>query len=481
MCGIVGIINQQEPVAHELYASLIQLQHRGQDAAGIMTCDDYFHKKIDQGLVRDIFRKKDIDSLAGKLGIGHVRYPTTGSVSQEQAQPFWLGSPYGIALAHNGNLTNHKELNVELRQTRRRHLNTQSDSETLIHLFADGFAEQQPVADSKEFFEQICYSVGKIFEEVQGSYSVVSAVIGKGLVAFRDPHGIRPLCMGARLHADGTGDVIIASETTPFFGLGFEEVSDIAPGEVVFVSVEGRIFRRQLLQADFRPCVFEYVYFARPDAKLNDIGVYRSRLRMGQNLAKKWRKTYPDVLPDVVIPVPFTANTSAMSFAHELGLRYREGLYKNPFIGRTFIMPGDAQRRQSVRFKLSPQKIEIQNKSVLLIDDSIVRGTTSREIVRMIRDCGAKAVYLASACPPLKFPCYYGINIPTSQELIAHGKEVEAIREFIGVDILLYQELEDLQEAVLRRGNHRVKKPCMACLDGDYCSGTISSNTLVGS
>ncbi|MDF2690173.1 MAG: purF [Gammaproteobacteria bacterium] len=473
MCGIVGIVNQNHEVAAELYESLIQLQHRGQDSAGIMTCDEFFHRRISQGLVRDVFDKEDIERLSGKLGIGHVRYPTTGGACQEQAQPFWLGSPYGIALAHNGNLTNYKQLRTELRKSRR-HLNTESDSETLIHLFADGFAETEPVHTSSGFFEQVCGSVSQIFQKVQGSYSVLSIVVGKGLVAFRDPNGIRPLCMGIRRSDDGTEDVIIASETTAFFGLGFEEMGDIAPGEVVFVDLEGKLFRRILQQAEFRPCVFEYVYFARPDSRLNDISVYRARLRMGQNLAKNWLKTYPEIKPDVVIPVPFTSNTAALAFAHEIQVRYSEGLYKNPFIGRTFIMPGDALRRESVRFKLSPQKIEIKNKSVLLLDDSIVRGTTSREIVRMVRDCGAKQVYLVSACPPVKFPCYYGINIPTSKELIAHNKSIAAIQEYLGVDILLYQNLEDLQEATLRKGLHRVKKPCMACMDGDYCAGVIS-------
>jgi amidophosphoribosyltransferase len=477
MCGIVGILNQHNPVAAELYEGLIQLQHRGQDAAGIITCDDFFHKRIAEGLVRDIFKQEDIDKLTGKLGIAHVRYPTTGGASEEQAQPFCLGSPYGIALAHNGNLTNHQALNIKLRDIHRRHLNTDSDSETLIHLFAEGFADQHPTQSSAEFFEHICHSVSNLFKEAKGSYSVVSSIIGKGLVAFRDPHGIRPLCMGVRQHPDGTEDVIVASETTPFFGLGFEEVGDIKRGEVVFVDISGMIFRRQLQQESFRPCIFEYVYFARPDAMLDKISVYRSRLRMGQNLAKNWLARYPDIKPDIVIPVPFSSNTAALSFAREIGVRYSAGLYKNPFIGRTFIMPGDEMRRQSVKLKLSPQKIEIKDKAVLILDDSIVRGTTSREIVKMVRDCGAKSVYLVSACAPVKFPCYYGINIPTSVELIAHSKEVEDIRASLGVDILLYQRLEDLQEAVLRRGEHQVNKPCMACLDGDYCCGIIKEGT----
>ncbi len=465
MCGIVGIL-AQNPVASDLYDSLIHLQHRGQDAAGIMTCDRYFHSHIDQGLVREIFNQDTMQKLSGNTGIAHVRYPTAGGFSRDEAQPFRVASPYGISLAHNGNLTNHQALIDYLQVERRRHLNTTSDSECLIHLFADGFHQQPITVDSAEFFEQICQAVSALQAQVEGSYSVVSNIVGKGLIAFRDPHGVRPLVMGRRGQ-----DIILASESTPFFSLGFDCVGDIEPGEVVFVDQAGQVFRRVLTQKDFHPCVFEYVYFARPDAVLNDVSVYRSRLRMGENLAKLWRQQYPDKQPDVVIPVPFTSNTSALSFAKVLGVPYSEGLYKNPFIGRTFIMPENEVRKRSVRYKLTPQMTEIKDKTVLLLDDSIVRGTTSREIVRMLRECGAKAVYFVSACPPVKYPCYYGIDIPTQEELIANGKTTAEIEAYLGVDALLYQSEEDLVEAVARKGKYHIDSPCLACMNGEYRCG----------
>ena len=470
MCGIVGILSQQ-PVVADLYDSLIHLQHRGQDAAGIMTCDDYFHSRIDKGLVREIFQPQDMQKLTGNMGIAHARYPTAGGFSLDEVQPFRLDSPYGIALAHNGNLTNHAELAAYLAKERRRHLNTKSDSESLIHLLADGFTEQTPTDDPASFFEQICTSVQAVFERARGAYSIVSLILGKGLVAFRDPHGIRPLVMGRRVHDKGPDDIIFASETTPFFSIGFEEMDDVLPGELVFVTEQGQMFRRVLQQKAFTPCVFEYVYFARPDAHLDDVSVYRARLRMGQNLAKRWRVEQADNIPDIVIPVPFSSNTAALSFANELSVRYSEGLYKNPFIGRTFIMPETALRKRSVRYKLSPQRTEIEGKNVLLLDDSIVRGTTSKEIVKMVRDCGAKSVSFISACPPVKNPCYYGIDIPTPEELIANEKSIAEIQQFMDVDALMYQSEADLVEAVARKGKHHINTPCMACLNGQYVCG----------
>ncbi len=465
MCGIVGIL-AQKPVASELYDSLIHLQHRGQDAAGIMTCDRYFHSHIDQGLVREIFDQENIAKLSGNTGIAHVRYPTAGGFSRDEAQPFRVASPYGISLAHNGNLTNQQALIEHLQTKRRRHLNTTSDSECLMHLFADGFHDQPVTDSSTEFFEQICQSIKAVNRLAKGSYSIVSNIIGKGLVAFRDPHGVRPLVMGQR-----GKDIIFASESTPFFSLSFEVLGDVEPGEVVFVDESGQMFRRILAHQSFHPCVFEYVYFARPDATLNDVSVYRSRLRMGENLAKQWQQRYPNKIPDIVIPVPFTSNTSALSFAKTLGVPYSEGLYKNPFIGRTFIMPENEVRKRSVRYKLTPQVTEINNKNVLLLDDSIVRGTTSREIVRMLRECGAKAVYFVSACPPVKYPCYYGIDIPTEQELIANNKDEQQIEAYLGVDALLYQSEQDLVEAVARKGKYHIDSPCLACMNGDYVCG----------
>ncbi len=317
----------------------------------------------------------------------------------------WIGSPRGIALAHNGNLVNYHELANEIRNKQHRHLNSSLDSEVLLHILADHLAVGGE--DEETFFDHLCRAVKVIFDRVVGSYSVVGLVIGKGLIAFRDPLGIRPLVYGERKCADGSTDYIFASETTAFYALGFEPKGDLQPGEVAYVNANGKLMRRILAKKPFRPCVFEYVYFARPDAVVNGVSVYRSRLRMGQNLAQQWKQKYPDIIPDVVIPAPFTANTAALSFAHEIGVRYSEGLYKNPFIGRTFIMPDQKARSRSVRYKLTPQKTEIENKKVLVVDDSIVRGTTSREIIKMIRENGAEKIYMVSSCPPIKHPCFY--------------------------------------------------------------------------
>ena len=478
MCGIVGIFSH-EPVAAEIYDSLIHLQHRGQDAAGILTCSERFYVKHGMGLVREIFSSDDVLQMNGNMGVGHTRYPTAGGYNLADVQPLWIGSPRGIALAHNGNLVNYKALAHEITAKKHRHLNSSIDSEVILHLFADGLVEKNHVNDeADEFFATICSAVKNIYKQAQGSYSVVSVVIGKGLVAFRDPHGIRPLVLGERVNANGTTDYIVASETTMFYALGFEPKGDVAPGEVLFVNRAGKLFRKVLETKQFSPCIFEYVYFARPDSTLNAVSVYRSRLRMGQNLALHWKKKYPDILPDVVIPAPFTSNTAALSFAHELGVRYSEGLYKNPFIGRTFIMPDGKERSRSVRYKLTPQKTEIKDKKVLILDDSIVRGTTSREIVKMVREFGAKEIYFASACPPIKNPCFYGIDIPSRADLIAANATLEEVQNFLGVDKLLYQELDDLVEAVTRRGNHNIERPCMACMDGCYVTGDVSETKI---
>ncbi len=478
MCGIVGIFSHT-PVAAELHDSLIHLQHRGQDAAGILTCSERFYLKTGLGLVREIFTAQDVVQLKGNMGVAHTRYPTAGGYDIADVQPLWIGSPRGIALAHNGNLVNHKELAQEITQQKHRHLNSSIDSEALLHLFADGLDEAQYTdEDGAEFFTNLCTAIRSVQNKVSGSYSVVSVIIGKGLVAFRDPHGIRPLVMGERVNSDGTKDYIFASENTMFYALGFEPKGNVQPGEVVFVNQSGELFRQVVVKKQFAPCIFEYVYFARPDATLNEVSVYRSRLRMGQNLARRWKEIYPDVLPDVVIPAPFTSNTAALSFAHELGVRYSEGLYKNPFIGRTFIMPDGQQRSRSVRYKLTPQKTEIKDKKVLILDDSIVRGTTSREIVKMVREYQAKEIYFVSACPPIKNPCFYGIDIPTRSELIAATSTNEEIRKFLGVDRLLYQQIDDLVEAVTRRGDHHIERPCMACMDGCYVTGDITEEKI---
>jgi amidophosphoribosyltransferase len=478
MCGIVGIFSH-ESVAFALHESLIHLQHRGQDAAGILTCHERFYPKHGLGLVREIFSPQDIEQLKGNMGIAHTRYPTAGGYSQSDIQPLWIGSPRGIALAHNGNLVNYAALAEDIRTKQHRHLNSSLDSEVLLQLLADGLA-QGAYHDKDEtlFFQQLCRAYQDIANKVEGAYSVVSVVIGKGLVAFRDPHGIRPLVWGERRSRDGAIDYIFASETTAFYPLGFEPKGDLMPGEVAYVDKTGKLHRQVVAAKQFTPCVFEFVYFARPDSTLDDVSVYRSRLRMGQNLAKQWKKHYPDALPDVVIPAPFTANTAALSFAHELGVRYSEGLYKNPFIGRTFIMPNQSVRSRSVRQKLTPQRTEIENKIVLIVDDSIVRGTTSREIVKMVREYGAKEIYFVSTCPPIRHPCFYGVDMPSRKELIAANLNQEKIREYLAVDKLLYQTEDDLIEAVMRRGEHQIKRPCMACMDGEYVCGDIKQEKM---
>jgi amidophosphoribosyltransferase len=477
MCGLAGIFSNS-PVAGELYECLIHLQHRGQDAAGITTYRQRMHKEKGLGLVRDIFTEEKIALLKGNIGIAHTRYPTHGGFGHGEIQPFWTSVPYGIALAHNGNLTNYTELAENITNRDSRYLNTTSDTEVLLHLFADCLHTPTSPDSSEAFFDLLCTAVGSIFNQVQGAYSVVSLIIGRGLVVFRDPHGIRPLVKGVRSNGHGTVDYIFASENTMFYSLGYTPEGNVLPGELIYIDEQGKYFSKRLKKEAFNPCIFEYVYFARPDATLNDVSVYRSRLRMGQNLANKWKQNYPDIIPDIVIPAPSTANTAALSLAHELDVRYSEGLYKNPFIGRTFIMPGQKIRKQSIHYKLVPQEFEIRDKKVMIVDDSIVRGNTSREIVRMIRDFGAREVYFVSACPPVTSPCFYGVDMPTREELIAGNQNVEAIRQYIGADILLYQETDDLVEAVTRKGDHHIDRPCMACLNGEYITRGVTADKM---
>jgi len=478
MCGIAGIFSHK-PVAAELYDSIIHLQHRGQDAAGIMTYDDRMHKEKGVGLAKEIFNKENMQLLTGNIGISHNRYPTHGGFSHGEVQPFWTSVPYGIALAHNGNLTNYNEMASEVTKKETRYLNTTSDSEVLLHLFADALHKDIPPQTSEEFFELLCEAVKNIFNKVTGAYSVTCIIIGKGLVVFRDPQGIRPLVKGQRSNGNGRKDYIFASENTMFYALGYEPTGTVLPGELIYVDESGQVFNKRLIKKEFNPCIFEYVYFARPDSTLNDVSVYRARLRMGQNLAEAWQKKYPNKIPDIVIPAPSTANTAALSFAHELGVRYSEGLYKNTFIGRTFIMPGQAERKKSVKYKLVPQELEIRNKKVMIMDDSIVRGNTSWEIVRMLKDFGAKEVYFAVACPPVKSPCFYGVDMPTKDELIAGNMTEDAIEAYMEVDALLYQTIDDLVEAVTRRGDHHIDRPCMACLDGNYVANDIDAAKVV--
>ena len=466
MCGIAGIYSHK-PAAPELYESVVHLQHRGTDAAGIMTYDDRMHKEKGLGLARDIFTKDNLSLLTGNIGISHNRYPTHGGFGHGEVQPVWTSVPYGIAISHNGQITNYDELVEQVTKKEKRYLNTTSDTEVILHIFAQELNKNGNPKTSEEFFDHLCDAVSTIFNKVRGAYSITALIVGKGLVVFRDPRGIRPLVRGERDNTEGT-DYIFASENTMFYSMGYESKGNVLPGELIYVDDDGKLFSKRLVKEEFNPCIFEYVYFARSDALLNDVGVYRSRLRMGQNLAFAWMKKYPNVKPDIVIPAPSTANTSALSFAHEIGVRYSEGLYKNHFVGRTFIMPGQEERKRSVKHKLVPQETEIRGKKVLIVDDSIVRGNTSREIVRMVKDFGAKEVYFVSACPPVQHPCYYGVDMPTTEELIASKKTVDTIKKDLGVDILMYQEIEDLVEAVTRIGDHHIDNPCMACLDGHY-------------
>ncbi|MBP7805110.1 MAG: amidophosphoribosyltransferase [Candidatus Pacebacteria bacterium] len=470
MCGIIGIFSHK-PVAHEIYDGLIHLQHRGQDAAGILTYNKRFHLEKGAGYVRDVFNQDNMIRLEGNWGLGHTRYPTAGSKhSIENAQPFFVTSPYGIAMVHNGDLTNYKALKQELEEVDRRHCNSSSDLEVILHVFSAKLSSLDP---NNDLFENICKSVESVFERTRGGYSVIGIIAGQGMFAFRDPHGIRPFVCGTRRNADGSTDYIFSSENTMYYPLGFQLQGNVQPGEVIFIDKNGVMQSRVLKRDLFTPCIFEYVYLARPDSMINNVSVYRSRLRMGQNLGKRWKERFPDITPDVVIPVPFSSNTAALSMAHELDVYYTEGIYKNPFVGRTFIMPGAEIRRKSVLQKLSPQETEIRGKNVLLVDDSIVRGTTSKEVVKLVRDAGAKKVYFASACPPVKFPDFYGIDLPTKSDLIAAHKTEDEIRDYIGADLLLYQTIPDLVEAVTRKGEHNIDRPSMPCLDGWYVTGDI--------
>ena len=455
MCGIVAIFGGDN-IALKLHESLIHLQHRGQDAAGIATFSDMdFHLHTGKGLVSQVFKEEEIKALSGNFGVGHVRYPTAGAKLGGTSQPCSLNSPTDIALAHNGNLINHHHIEK----------NSINDSMTMLNLFAENLVIDD---NSNNFFSNICDSVSNIFELLHGSYSVVAGIKNKGLVAYRDPHGIRPLVLGEKLLDNGKKSYIIASEPTMFYALDYELKRDIKPGEVIYIDLDGNFFAKTLKRNDFVPCIFEYVYFSRADSILDDVSVYRSRLRMGQNLAKRWQEQHPDLLPDVVIPVPYTSNTSALSFASYFNVRYCEALHKNTFINRTFITDGQTKRANLVRHKFTPQPLEIKDKKVMIVDDSIVRGTTSKEIVNMVKEHSPKAVYFASAAPPLSFPCFYGINIPTSEELLAHKMSITEIKEYLGVDELLYQTEDDLTEAVSRRGENHIKSPCLACMNGKY-------------
>ena len=476
MCGIIGIVAKGQ-VNQMIYDGLTVLQHRGQDAAGIMTCDDdRLYLRKDNGLVRDVFQTSHMLRLQGNAGIGHVRYPTAGCSSSAEAQPFYVNSPYGIALAHNGNLTNADALKEDLFREDLRHINTSSDSEILLNVFAHELQRQGKVHVNES---DIFAAITRVHQRIKGAYAVVALIIGYGIVAFRDPNGIRPLMIGKRTTDKGE-EFVVASESVAVDALGFERLRDVEPGEAVFIDLDGNFHSQQCAESPVHsPCIFEYVYFARPDSIIDGISVYKARLRMGEKLAKKMLTVWPDHDIDVVIPIPDTSRTSALQLANQLGVNYREGFIKNRYIGRTFIMPGQQQRKKSVRQKLNPIELEFKGKNVLLVDDSIVRGTTSQQIIQMARDAGANKVYFASAAPPVRFPNVYGIDMPTSAELIGYGRDEEQIAREIGADRLFYQELEDLISAVLYKKNKTtITRFDTSVFNGEYITGDVNDAYL---
>ena len=467
MCGIIGIVGKSE-VAAALYDALTVLQHRGQDAAGIATVDGErlrLHKGA--GLVRDVFGAADMLKLRGSVGIGHCRYPTAGSEGTAEAQPFYVNSPYGIALGHNGNLVNTATLRREMFEDDRRHINTDSDSEILLNIFAHELQIQERHALTPD---HIFKAVAGVHARARGGYAIVSLLLGYGIVAFRDPHGIRPLVLGER-NTDAGKEYAVASESVALDILGFKRLRDVAPGEAVLLTLDGQMHSRHCAEGyPHAPCIFEYVYLARPDSMIEDVSVYKARLRMGERLAAKIARLNPDHDIDAVIPIPDTARTAASSLALTLGIPMREGFVKNRYIGRTFIMPGQSERVKSVRRKLNAIELEFRNKVVLLVDDSIVRGTTSKQIIQMAREAGAKKVYFASAAPPVRFPNVYGIDMPAPAELVAHDRTEQQVQELIGADWLVYQDLADL-EAAVAEGNEKLTRFDSSCFNGEYVTG----------
>ena len=478
MCGIVGIIGP-DPVNQEIYDGLTVLQHRGQDAAGILTADgNRVYLRKDNGLVRDVFYQRHMLQLQGSMGIGHVRYPTAGCDSRAEAQPFYVNSPFGLALSHNGNLTNTRELSEALFREDLRHINTNSDSEILLNVFAHELHATLGGSRLRASADDIFTAVSGVFNRCKGAYAAVMLIVGYGILAFRDPCGIRPLVYGSRPGSEGRLDHMIASESVALDVLGYRLVADVAPGEAVLFGLDGSVQKRICAESPrLTPCLFEYVYLARPDSIIDDIAVYKTRMRMGEKLGRRLCQEWPDNDIDVVIPVPDTSRTSALQMAWELGIKYREGFIKNRYIGRTFIMPGQAERKKSVRQKLNVIDLEFRGKNVLLVDDSIVRGTTSKQIIQMARDAGARKVYFASAAPPVRHPNVYGIDMPTTDELIGSGRNSDEICTAIGADRVFYQRLEDLEDAV-REGNTMVDDFDSSCFDGRYVTGDVTDEYL---
>ena len=474
MCGIAGIVSHQS-VNQELYDALTVLQHRGQDAAGIVTCENgRLYLRKDNGLTRDVFNDAQMIKLKGNMGIAHVRYPTAGCSSSAEAQPFYVNSPFGLTLAHNGNLTNTDELKEALFVQDQRHINTDSDSEVLLNVFAH---ELQDLGKLRLTVDDVFKAVSGVHRRCRGAYAVVVMIAGFGILGFRDPHGIRPVVFGERKTSQGS-EFMIASESVALDVLGFDLVRDIEPGEAVFIEKSGKIHTKQCAEVvDHCPCIFEYVYFARPDSIIDDISVYKARLRMGEKLAEKILRSWPNHDIDVVIPIPDTSRTAALQMAFLLGVKFREGFIKNRYIGRTFIMPGQKKREKSVKQKLNAIGLEFEGKNVLLVDDSVVRGTTSAQIIQMARDAGAKKVYFASAAPPVRYPNVYGIDMPAASELIAHNRTEEEVCAAIGADKMIYQDLDDLIEAV-RRGNTSIKHFDTSCFSKEYVTGDVDDHYL---
>ncbi|ENJ7185130.1 amidophosphoribosyltransferase [Vibrio fluvialis] len=473
MCGIVGIVGTT-PVNQSIYDALTVLQHRGQDAAGICTIEsNRFRLRKANGLVKDVFEAKHMQRLQGSVGIGHVRYPTAGSSSASEAQPFYVNSPFGITLAHNGNLTNANEVRQKLFEKDRRHVNTTSDSEVLLNVLAHEIDTVKGNVTAEDVFR----AVANVHRAIRGAYAVTAMIIGHGMIAFRDPHGIRPLCLGKR-EVNGRTEYMVASESVALDAVGFDFMRDVAPGEAVYATFEGELFTKQCADNPvLNPCIFEFVYFARPDSFIDKISVYSARVEMGKKLGDRIKANFPELEIDVVIPIPETSCDIALQIAQALDKPYRQGYVKNRYVGRTFIMPGQQQRKKSVRRKLNTIRSEFKDKNVLLVDDSIVRGTTSEQIIEMARDAGAKKVYMVSAAPEIRFPNVYGIDMPSANELIAHGRDNEAICKQIGADALIFQTLDDLVDAV-RAGNQDIAKFETSVFNGEYVTGDIDQQYL---
>ena len=465
MCGILGIIGP-DSVAPDLLNGLVAIQHRGQDAAGIATMDQRVHIRKRFGLVRDAFAQDDVNALTGRLGIGHVRYPTVGLGDVSDAQPLFVNAPHGIAMAHNGNVTNFSGLRKQLETDEHRQINTECDVEVILNVFAEGLARHT----DEPFFDACLAAARMVYERARGAYSVVAAVHGKGLVAMRDPYGIKPCIYGKREQTH-----VVASESCALDAMGAEVIRDLTPGEIFVIDLEGNTRSGQAVVPNHHPCIFEYIYFARPDSLIDDISVYKTRLRLGAHLATLVKER--GLEPDVVIPVPDSARPAAQAVAESLSIKLREGLLKNRYIGRTFIMASQSERRRSVRYKLSPMRLEIEGKKVLLVDDSIVRGTTMRGLIHMVRGAGAKKVYVASSCPPIRHPCVYGIDMSVRGEFVAIDRNEKEVEEILGADALVYSKIPGMLESA-RVGNKDIQHFCKACMDGQYPTGDVTPETL---